>query len=830
MKKLLLGSALVLSGMSGYSQMEIREHLSTVSNEEDKATFTALAPSSIRAASGSSSPIISAIGDTIFTETFGNGLNGDGSNGAWSNSGAPATALWEYRGTSTTPDITTGSRGAFNGTRGPLASATASNGFFVFDSDYLDNGGVVGNFGLGPAPSPHTGYLESPVIDMSGYTNAVIQLTSYFRRFQSDCFIEFSIDGGNTWPYSIHVYGENQISVNAATPNANTTSHYLPSGIGGNSNVKFRLKFDGTDTSNPNGSGYYFWQVDDIYIIEAPDNDLAATQIYFNGIADSNSFGYDYTEIPERQASGHNMTFGTVFQNLGTVAQPNVKAGVEVTGPASASLVSTGSITSLAINATDSLDAGTFAPNGGQGTYTYSFYATSVDSLEDNPINDSINYDQDVTENFYSMATATNIGYRTTTATSSYEICVLFEIYAGDTATGMSVEFNHNTNDPNDPDNLVVGSDFLSFRVMDASAFDANNSYIGTNIAQYNSGGSSFYAVQAGDTGEVITVPLTHDASTPTLTPGGYYGCVKTFNPNAFMSSDNGRSDDNWRPGTTIVDIDDANDWGGFRVTPTIRLITKSSVDPCTGVTITATTNKDESTQTNGSITAVASGGTPSYSYSWLYPDGTTTGTTATINGLDQAGNYKLTVTDAFGCQSAEIQTDLAGCVGLADITASVVVDSVTGAIDLTVTGGSGSYTFNWTAAGNSGYSATTEDISGLSSDVYNVVITDDQCNTLTFTDAIPVFLVSTPEISFVEDLTIYPMPNDGNFVIDVQGAQEEVKLTIRNIIGQPIYTDKFGVGSYRKEVDLTNHAAGVYLVDFESASGEISTYKLIIE
>jgi len=59
-----------------------------------------------------------AAGDTILAETFGNGLLGDGINGVWTTNGtvsglADADAVWEYRGTSTTPNNTIGSRGAY---------------------------------------------------------------------------------------------------------------------------------------------------------------------------------------------------------------------------------------------------------------------------------------------------------------------------------------------------------------------------------------------------------------------------------------------------------------------------------------------------------------------------------------------------------------------------------------------------------------------------------------------------------------------------------------------------------------------------------------------
>ena len=89
----------------------------------------------------------SALGTVWLSETFGAGLAGDSSNGAWTTYGtdgngtADPNAVWKYRGTGTTPDNTIGSQGAYIDGRGPILSPTAANGFFIFDSDYLDNRG-----------------------------------------------------------------------------------------------------------------------------------------------------------------------------------------------------------------------------------------------------------------------------------------------------------------------------------------------------------------------------------------------------------------------------------------------------------------------------------------------------------------------------------------------------------------------------------------------------------------------------------------------------------------------------------------------------------------
>lgn len=653
MKKILLSSILAFCGTVAFSQMKIVPHEANYEKAKPHQEITGKYSSTKR---GSSSPAsssnVSAIGDTILHETFGNGLAGDGSNGVWTNTGVPSTAKWEYRGTSTTPSNTTGSRGAYNNGRPPIKSVTASNGFFIFDSDYLDNGGVPGSFGTGSSPSPHTGYLTSPTINLSSYPNVIIQLTSYYRRFQSDMYIEFSTDGGATWGNPIHVYGEFNVATNAQTDSSHVTTHYVPTAVGGNANVKFRLKFDGTDNSNPNGSGYYFWMVDDIYVIEAPENDLATQTIYFNGVADSTSGRYHYARIPKRQAEFDTVRLGASVQNLGTKVQPNVKVGVKIDAPAGSTISSTSSIASLAPNALDSIDAGMYIPKVGEGLYTYNFYPIS-DSNEDNTPNDTTKFNFRVTSNTYAWATSSSIGYRTTTATSSYEICSNFRIYQNDTARSATVEFNHNSNDVNAASNLKVGTDILSFRIINNNDISSGGAHNGNVFAEYKSPtGTKFYVIQQGDTGNPIKVPLTHLTASPTLTPGSYWLCMKTFNHNAFVASNQARSDNNWRQGTTIVDIDGANSFSGFRVTPTLQLETSDGIDPCANVTINVSiTGKD--TVALGSMSATATGGTPPYSYEWTAPDGSKL-TGKDVSNLTKNGTYKLVVTDSKGCKSQE--------------------------------------------------------------------------------------------------------------------------------------------------------------------------------
>ena len=135
---------------------------------------------------------------------------------------------------------------------------------------------------------------------------------------------------------------------------------------------------------------------------------------------------------------------------------------------------------------------------------------------------------------------------------------------------------------------------------------------------------------------------------------------------------------------------------------------------------LTATTTQNNVScngGSNGSATVTVTGGTGIYTYAWS-PSG---GTAATASGLTY-GAYSVTATDANGCTiirnftisqpaplAATTTQNNVSCNGGSNATASI-----------TVTGGTGIYTYAWSPSGGTAATAT-----GLSAGVYTVLITD---------------------------------------------------------------------------------------------------------
>lgn len=169
------------------------------------------------------------------------------------------------------------SLGGYGGARGTIHSLSAYNGAVQFDSDYLDNLGIAGNFEAGPCPSPHRAELISPVIDLTGQSSVAVRFNQYFRRFAGPgavqttpaSFIEVSNDGGANWTsFTLNT----NIAVNAATPLNDVQLVDISSVAANQSAVQFKFVFDGD---------YYFWQIDDVYLVALPDNSIGINRAFY---------------------------------------------------------------------------------------------------------------------------------------------------------------------------------------------------------------------------------------------------------------------------------------------------------------------------------------------------------------------------------------------------------------------------------------------------------------------------------------------------------------------------------------------------------------------
>jgi gliding motility-associated-like protein len=160
-----------------------------------------------------------------------------------------------------------------------------------------------------------------------------------------------------------------------------------------------------------------------------------------------------------------------------------------------------------------------------------------------------------------------------------------------------------------------------------------------------------------------------------------------------------------------VVTVTDAN---SCQATATVNVPSVNGPS----VTLSGVTDATCFGSANGSATAIASLGTPGYTYVWA-PTG---GTSSTASGLI-AGTYTVTVTDAAGCSTAEtVVINQPSQILLNETVTSATCGNTDGEISLAVTGGSGVYSYAWTPATIFGANP-----SGIYGGSYSVEVTDDQ-------------------------------------------------------------------------------------------------------
>lgn len=100
-------------------------------------------------------------------------------------------------------------------------------------------------------------------------------------------------------------------------------------------------------------------------------------------------------------------------------------------------------------------------------------------------------------------------------------------------------------------------------------------------------------------------------------------------------------------------------------------------------------------------------------------------------------------------------------------------------------------------------------------------VFIDEQCDLIT-----SIGNVDANESNF----NVYPNPNSGKFTIDFAGMGQDVnKIEVMNSVGAVIKTIDVAPNQEHVEVDLSNEAAGIFLIRLTAPNGNNSTKKVIV-
>ncbi|MGL2963889.1 PKD domain-containing protein [Flavobacterium sp. RSB2_4_14] len=237
--------------------------------------------------------------------------------------------------------------------------------------------------------------------------------------------------------------------------------------------------------------------------------------------------------------------------------------------------------------------------------------------------------------------------------------------------------------------------------------------------------------------GNIIPLGTTYTWSNPTISPAGSItGASAQNTPQTNISQ-------------TLVNTTTSPAIVTYTVTPTSGVCVGNNftvtvtVNPAINPNVVANNNTCFGVNT-ASITTNITGGIPPYTINWTGPNGFTSAATSITNLLP--GVYNVTIDDVGGCPFSNSYT----IIEPADIVITVDSESDStcfgsdnGSINISVTGGTGSYFYTWTR--NNNPFATTQDISNLAPGTYVVSVTDvNNCGpkTETFTITEPPLLV----------------------------------------------------------------------------------------
>ncbi|MCB0792985.1 MAG: hypothetical protein H6595_07910 [Flavobacteriales bacterium] len=305
--------------------------------------------------------ITRSAGATLWSEDFENGMNG------WSVNTLTGPVDWAI--------TSTGNTGGF--TPGPLQSTSGFPGghWIVADSDLNGVPGVLEN----------TTITSPAITGLDTVSTMLLRFEQSFRQLNDDqTLVEVSANGGANWTtYPVNT----DIPGNVSTPGAPLAQEIvinISDALNGGSN-DIRIRFHWLSTE-----GYtYSWQVDDVSLVAADDNDLRLLSATYSdwSTAESDFASLPYSIYPLNEVRP--LHFKGIVMNNGSEPQTNVHLVVDVDGPGPNDVTLTSSSIDLAPGQVDSLFIEGFTPVAVQGDWLLDIQVAQ-DQTDDEPSDNSI--------------------------------------------------------------------------------------------------------------------------------------------------------------------------------------------------------------------------------------------------------------------------------------------------------------------------------------------------------------------------------------------------------------------------------------------------------
>ncbi len=601
---------------------------------------------------------LAAPGTIILSEDFGGGTLPTG----WKTRVFSGPGGWAWSNGS--------SSGQYSAGIGRILSTTGANGTMLLDADNLNPGASTGFREV-------DAYIEIPVPNLSATNSVILQFEHYWRPFSdAELLIEVS-PNGTTWDTIDvrHGVASNSTSTTAfglARDAAYTEKINLTSMIAGATSAKIRFHWT--------GSSHYFWQVDDIKLIEGETNDIQMDDLAFRPFGDSlrSHYATFYTRIPSIQARAYPITVSAKYINGGASVQTGAGFNAVANGPNGYSQTISAGRSVLPTKGTDSAStASTFTFTSGPGLYNLNLIAKS-DSVLKNTDDDTVGTVINVTDSTYArdnddIANAAAYSFNAAGSVYEYDAAVVYEIKTLDTVSSISwLNLAANTRRPNKPGKV-------SCHIYRFGAYTANG-ITGIEATPIFSSPEVNISAYANRPDEWISMPISRvGGGLDTIGAGNYF---VVWHVDQIFNADTIFFPVQSEPGTLfqyLLRTNSGGTLGNWSLT-TRKLMIRLNTTPNVCPTLTGAMVSGKATtacgNTDGEVTVATdpTSGSGPYTYSWDINGTITSGKTVTNLG---SGSYQVTITDANGCS-------VVSSAGVTDFGAPTVTQDVANSVTTT--------------------------------------------------------------------------------------------------------------------------------------------------
>lgn len=418
---------------------------------------------------------------------------------------------------------------AYTGANGsPINSTSGGNHMLLFGDGYNTDGGSGGTVPL-PSFTEMDSYFQTAAISMAPGYNAVSLQWEQKMRFCCTADLGAFVvivsqdptfaPGPTTVEYEANQY----IDFNDSSDDPMTVAVDISAVAGGNYTGDIYIRFHQRQNS------HYFWMVDDIAMLETPNNDLKLLDGWWANTPGGNTPYIPYSKMPLNQLN--DIDFYSVVRNNGGMTQPNTVMTATVSGAASATFASTP--TNMAPQTSDTVISGPMVgPGSSVGSYQVAWSVAS-DSTDFTPADNVIadnRWDFEVTNSLYARDQGTyggTFGARDFDADGlidPIEIFLDYQFYNADTIRSVSavfpggtrntagLELKYNILDPaGNPiyDGVTAPIPTYTLTAADLTSGAGSEVWVDLPLVDPLTGNAGYPVDPA--LGEVWTVSITHD-------------------------------------------------------------------------------------------------------------------------------------------------------------------------------------------------------------------------------------------------------------------------------------------------------------------------------